>query len=128
MHLDRGNWQRARELVDEALALAPAHAHAVRLDRRIKAAHERLIGCDGCGRSWWVPRQLPPQPGFQVRGEPPGDAPAGRCERCGKLYCVACASAHVVEGRLTCAGCGGRLKLSDDALRWLFNRSIARDR
>jgi hypothetical protein len=39
---------------------------------------------------------------------------------------VACASAHVVEGRLTCAGCGGRLKLSDDALRWLFNRVVER--
>jgi tetratricopeptide (TPR) repeat protein len=127
MHLDRGSWQRARELVDEVLALAPAHAHAVRLDERIKAVHESRRDCDGCGRTWWVPRELPPQPGFQARGEPPGDAPAGRCERCGKLYCVACASAHVVEGRLTCADCGGRLKLSDDALRWLFNRSVGRD-
>jgi tetratricopeptide (TPR) repeat protein len=128
MHLDRGSWQRARELVDEALALAPAHPHAVRLDARIKAAHESRYECDGCGRTWWAPRELPPQPGFQARGEPPADAPAGRCGKCGRLYCVACASAHVVEGRLTCAECGGRLKLSDDALRWLFNRSIARDR
>ncbi|MCX7028985.1 MAG: tetratricopeptide repeat protein [Spirochaetes bacterium] len=126
MHLDRGNWQRARELVDEALTLAPAHAHAARLDARIKAAHESRCDCDGCGRTWWAPRELPPQPGFQARGEPPGDAPAGRCERCGRLYCVACASAHVVDGRLTCADCGGRLKLSDDALRWLFNRSVGR--
>jgi len=122
MHLDRGSWQRARELVDEALARAPGHAHALRLDERIKAAHEQRLACDGCGRTWWVPRELPPQPGFQARGEPPGDAPAGRCPQCGKLYCVACAEAHVIEGRLTCAACGGRLKLSDDALRWLFTR------
>lgn len=128
MHLERGSWQRARELVDEALGIDPAHAHALRLDRRIKDAHERRLACDGCGRVWWAPRELPPQPGFQAHGEPPGDAPAGRCERCGKLYCVACASAHVVEGRLTCAGCGGRLKLSDDALRWLFTRRVERDR
>lgn len=128
MHLERGAWQRARELVDEALQIDPAHAHALRLDRRIKDAHERRFACDGCGRLWWAPRELPPQPGFQARGEPPAEAPAGRCERCGKLYCVACASAHVVESRLTCAGCGGRLKLSDDALRWLFTRSVERDR
>jgi tetratricopeptide (TPR) repeat protein len=124
MHADRGAWQRARELVDEALALAPGHAHALRLDARIKAEHEISLACDGCGRTWWVPKEIPPQPAFTARGEPPGDAPAGRCERCGRLYCVACASAHVVEGRLTCADCGGRLKLSDDALRWLFHRSV----
>jgi len=124
MHLDRGSWQRARELGDEALAIDPAHAHARRRDGRIKSAHETRLACDGCGRTWWAPRELAPQPGFTARGEPPGDAPAGRCERCGKLYCVACASAHVVEDRLTCADCGGRLKLSDDALRWLFHRSV----
>jgi hypothetical protein len=126
LHLDRGVWQRARELVDETLALAPGHAHALRLDGRIRAEHEVRLACDGCGRTWWAPRELSPQPGFRARGEPPGDAPAGRCEGCGKLYCVACASAHVVGDRLTCASCGGRLKLSDDALRWLFSRSIAR--
>jgi tetratricopeptide (TPR) repeat protein len=127
-HLDRGNWQRARELVDETLAIAPGHTHARRLDARIHEVHEHRHECDGCGRVWWAPRELPPQPGFRARGEPPGDAPAGRCPECGKLYCVACASAHVVDGRLTCAACGGRLKLSDDELRWLFARSIARDR
>ena len=126
MHLDRGSWQRARELVDEALALEAGHAHAARLDRRIRETHESRLDCDGCGRTWWVPRALPPQPGFQARGEPPGEAPAGRCGQCGKLYCVSCASEHVVEGRLTCASCGGRLRLSDDGLRWLFNRVVER--
>ncbi len=128
LHLDRGSWQRSRELVDETLALAPGHAHARRLDARIRETYERRYDCDGCGRAWWAPRELPPQPGFRARGEPPGDAPAGRCAECGKLYCVTCASAHVVDGRLTCAACGGRLKLSDDALRWLFARSVERER
>ena len=128
LHLDRGNWQRSRELVDETLAIEAGHEHARRLDERIHEVYERRYDCDGCGRAWWAPRDLPPQPGFRARGEPPGDAPAGRCGECGKLYCVACASAHVVDGRLTCAACGGRLKLSDDALRWLFARSVERER
>jgi len=125
-HLEHGSWQRSRELVDEVLRDRPDHDHARRLAERIRAQHERSLACSGCGRTWWVPRELGPQPSLTIRGEPPGEAPAGRCVNCGRLYCVACASAHVVESRLTCAACGGQLRLSDDALRWLLASALPR--
>jgi hypothetical protein len=67
---------------------------------------------------------VPPQSSFKVRGEPPGEAPAGRCTACGGLYCIACAAPHAREGQLLCPACGGRLRLADDALKYLFLREL----
>jgi tetratricopeptide (TPR) repeat protein len=124
---ERGKHDAARDLLLAVLAAHPGHARARSLLDRIRAEREQKIACAACGREWWVPRDMPPQPPLHVRGEPPADAPAGRCPACGKVYCVGCASAHVREMRFFCPDDGELLRLSDDSLRWLFARAIDRD-
>jgi DNA-directed RNA polymerase subunit RPC12/RpoP len=110
--------------VEAVLARSPSHARALALRGRLRAQHQQRLECSTCGREWWAPKDLPPQPGLTVRGEPPAEAPAGRCPSCGSLYCVGCASQHVRESRFFCPGCGQTLRLSDGALRWLLVRAI----
>lgn len=128
LSLEKGDWQKARDAAVAVLARAPTHARASALLDRIRAQHESPLDCAQCGRRWWVPRQLPPQAVLTVRGEPPADAPAGRCPSCRKVYCVGCAAAHLREGRFFCPECGDFLKLSDDGLRWLLVRRLDADR
>jgi predicted Zn-dependent protease len=124
---ERGKHDAARDLLLAVLAAHPAHARARALLDRIRAEREQKITCATCGREWWVPRELPPQPPLHVRGEPPAEAPAGRCPACRKVYCVGCASAHVREMRFFCPDDGELLRLTDDSLRWLFTRAIGDD-
>ena len=121
---DSGRHEKARTLLTGLLAAHPGHARAAELFRRLRDERERRIECAACGREWWVPRDLPPQPAIRVRGEPPAEAPAGRCPLCGKTYCVGCASAHVRDMRFFCADDGETLKLSDDALKWLLGNAL----
>ena len=104
--LESGDWRGAAEAAAAVLARAPGHARARALQERIRAQYESRLDCASCGREWWVPRDLPPQPGLTVRGEPPADAPGGRCPTCQKVYCVGCASAHVRDSRFFCPDCG----------------------
>ena len=124
LSLEKGDWRAAGQAAGAVLAREPVHARALALRERIRAQHETRLECASCGREWWAPRDLPLQPGLTVRGEPPADAPAGRCPSCGLVYCVGCASGHVRESRFFCPGCGQFLKLSDHALRWLLVQSI----
>jgi tetratricopeptide (TPR) repeat protein len=124
LHRERGNHVRARELLLSVVSSMPGNMRAQRLLERIRDERETRLSCAACGREWWVPKDLPPQPAIRVRGEPPAEAPAGRCPRCDRIYCVACASAHVREMRLCCPECGEFLKLSDDSLKWLLARHI----
>ena len=121
---EKGNHEKAKEMLLSVLSAAPGHALARKLLERIRDEFERRLACGICGREWWVPRDLPTQPTFQVRGEPPAEAPAGRCPKCGKVYCIGCASTHVKDMRFFCPDCGDFLKLSDDALKWLVARYI----
>ena len=124
LHRERGKHAEARDLLLSVLAAHPGHARARDLLDRIRAERERRLECATCGREWWVPKDLPPQPALRVRGEPPADAPAGRCPSCQKVYCVGCAAAHLREMRFYCPGDGEFLKLSEDALKWLLARAI----
>ncbi len=124
LHRERGKHDAARDLLLGVLAAHPGHARARSLLDRIRAEREQKIECAACGREWWAPRDLPPQPPLHVRGEPPAEAPAGRCPACRKVYCVGCASAHVREMRFFCPDDGELLRLSDDPLKWLFARAI----
>ena len=124
LHRERGKHQEARDLLLAVLADHPGHARARDLLDRIRTERERRIQCATCGREWWVPRDLPPQPALHVRGEPPADAPAGRCPACQKVYCVGCAAAHLREMRFYCPDDEQFLKLSEDALKWLLARAI----
>ena len=120
----KGDTAQARSLLERAAAAHPGHERARRALDRFRAEHERALSCAACARQWRVPKDLPPQPPLVVRGEPPADAPAGRCPRCGKVLCVACASAHLRGARFHCPDCGEPLKLSDDALRWILSRRV----
>ncbi|MGO9309301.1 MAG: tetratricopeptide repeat protein [Spirochaetia bacterium] len=117
---ERGKHDEARQLVLSVLSTHPGHARARALLDRIRAEREMRLQCATCGREWWAPRDLPPQPALHVRGEPPAEAPAGRCPACRKVYCVGCASAHLREMRFFCPDDGEYLKLSDDSLKWLL--------
>ena len=124
LHRERGNHEKAKDLLLGVLSAKPGHARARQLLSRIRDEHERRLACAVCGREWWVAKDLPPQPALRIRGEPPAEAPAGRCPTCGKVYCVSCASAHVREMRFYCPDCGDFLKLSEDALKWLLARAL----
>jgi tetratricopeptide (TPR) repeat protein len=124
LHREAGRHGAARDLLLGLLRTRPDHARAGALLQRIRDESETRIACAGCGRTWWAPRDLPPQPGIRVRGEPPADAPAGLCPRCGKVFCVGCASAHVRASRFVCPDCDEPLRLSTDALKWLLARSL----
>ncbi|MEW5816931.1 MAG: tetratricopeptide repeat protein [Spirochaetota bacterium] len=88
---------------------------------RIRNATEIKITCDGCGREWWVSRNIEPQPSMRLHGEPPGESPAGKCPACGRVYCIQCASEYMEENRFICPECDAFLKLSDDYLRYLVS-------
>jgi tetratricopeptide (TPR) repeat protein len=124
LYRERGNHAAARDLLLGFLSRHPGHARVKPLLDRIRAEHEERLSCATCGREWWVPRDLPPQPAIRIRGEVPADAPAGRCPRCGKIYCVGCASAHLRDMRFVCPDCDELLKLNEDSLKWLLARSI----
>jgi tetratricopeptide (TPR) repeat protein len=126
LHRERGNFDKAKDVLLAVLSTTPAHTRARQLFERIRDEREQKLVCDGCGREWWVPRSLPPQPAIRVRGEPPAEAPAGRCPKCSKLYCIACASAHVREMRFYCPDDDEYLKLSEDSLKWLLARFVER--
>jgi tetratricopeptide (TPR) repeat protein len=127
LYLERGDVERARGIVTSLLEREPANEKALRVRDRIREGWETQLSCSGCGRSWWVPRQVPPQPPLRLHGEPPAECPAGRCTACGRVYCIGCASQAVVEGRMRCAACGGPLKLDDDSLRYLVLRYVRDD-
>jgi tetratricopeptide (TPR) repeat protein len=120
LYLSQGGYAKARQTLEPLLARAPQPPRALELQRRLREHFEQELACAGCDRRWWVPKELPPQPAFKVRGEPAGEAPAGRCPRCGKIYCIACAAPYAREGQLTCPSCGERLRLTEDSLKYLF--------
>ncbi|MGA2641787.1 MAG: tetratricopeptide repeat protein [Spirochaetia bacterium] len=121
---ERGRHDEARELLLSVLAARPGHSRARSLLERIRAEREQRILCATCGREWWAPRELPPQPALRLRGEIPSQVPAGRCPVCSKVYCVGCASLHLREMRFFCPDDGEHLKLSEDSLKWLLARAL----
>jgi tetratricopeptide (TPR) repeat protein len=124
LHRERGDHEQARDMLLAVLAANPGHARAERLLARLRHEREQRLACATCGREWWAPKDLLPQPSIRVRGEPPAEAPAGRCPSCGRVYCVGCASSHLRKMRFYCPGCGDFLKLSDDPVKWLLARHI----
>ena len=124
LELDQGHYEQARELLAGVLAAGEAEARALELQARLRERFETRLSCHACGREWWVPREVPPQPGFSLRGEPPAEAPAGRCQACGRIYCIACAAAHVEEQRLMCPRCSEPLRIAEDPLKYLLLQCV----
>ncbi len=127
MYTERQRYNEARKLVDEILRSDTTNESALRLLKRIRKFSERKIECAICKREWWVPKELPPQPPLRIVGEPAEELPAGKCNLCGRIYCVGCAKKFIKENRFTCPECGEPLKLSDDSLRYLWNVYLTKE-
>ncbi len=127
LYVETGKYREAKDLI--APLLEDPSDRVLQLQTRLRDKYESCLCCEACGRQWWLPKEIPPQSAFTVHGEPPGEAPAGRCEKCGKVYCIACAAEYVEDGRLMCPKCKQRLRLSDDSLKYLLLRYVgAEDR
>ncbi|RPJ07394.1 MAG: tetratricopeptide repeat protein [Spirochaetaceae bacterium] len=124
---DKLAYDKAKALLDECLKVQPEHPTANALLVRLRRQFEVSLSCAECGRTWWVARSLPPQELGKVFGEPPAEAPAGKCPDCGKIYCIACAEHHLKEKRFFCPDCDSFLKLSDDQLKYLLIEYLKKD-
>jgi tetratricopeptide (TPR) repeat protein len=127
LFMERGKPLEAKEIIEDVLSENPRDGKGKQLLERFRRDHEEGLGCDKCGRTWWVPKNLPSQDSVRIIGEPPGECPAGKCENCGKLYCVECAQNNLVDQRFVCFQCGGRLKISEDSLKYLVLKCIEVD-
>ncbi|MCK5673470.1 MAG: tetratricopeptide repeat protein [Spirochaetales bacterium] len=86
---------------------------------KVKAALNSRYECSSCGREWWVPKNIPIIDVVRLHGEPDGESPAGKCNTCGKVYCVKCAVDHIKNSRFVCVDCDENLKLSENYLKYL---------
>jgi tetratricopeptide (TPR) repeat protein len=125
-YLSLRNYPKARALAERLAKASPERS--ARLSSEIEEATTEGLSCSQCGRTWRVPRELPPQSAASVRAMPPDDSPAGACPRCGRIFCIACRKAQLADSRFTCPDCGEALKLSDNRLRYLVRESIRRRR
>jgi tetratricopeptide (TPR) repeat protein len=119
LYFERSNMEKAKEIAGEILKNDKENERAQIILNRIREKTEDCIKCESCGMEWWVPKNIPVQPGFKIHGEPPGDCPAGKCPECSKVYCISCASRYLKDNRFTCRDCGEFLQLGDNALRYL---------
>lgn len=124
LYIETRRIEEAREIIQNVLAENAKQTKAERLLNRIHDDFEEQLACAMCGLLWWVPREMPPQPVLRVHGHPPDECPAGRCDNCGKIYCIRCAQEHLVENRFVCADCGGSLRIADESLKYLVNRYV----
>lgn len=118
-------YDQAEEALHAAeVALEADTPRLERLRRRLRENLYDIFRCSGCEREWTSRKSSDPVPPVRLHGEPPADAPAGKCEECGKIFCVECASARTEAGRLTCE-CGASLKLNEPALRRILLSKIS---
>jgi len=110
---------RKAEKTAEGLLEGPEKDEAAALLRRIRElTHQRYV-CDECGREWWAPRDIRKQSTLKLVGEPPEEMPAGKCRKCGRVFCVGCASKYLKNSRFTCPHCEEGLKLNENGLKYL---------
>jgi tetratricopeptide (TPR) repeat protein len=130
LHMMREHYSKSEELLDllEKDPVAGRNPEVLQqldsLRSRLKSVGGRSFSCDGCGRSWWVPKDLADPGQLRIRGETPHQAPAGKCPSCGSVFCVACAIEHLHEGRFHCSQCKVPLKLSEPELRMALLRML----
>ncbi|MDR1949772.1 MAG: tetratricopeptide repeat protein [Spirochaetaceae bacterium] len=121
IYASSGRWDELAEIVRRLEAIPLEGDPALRreeLGSRLTDAVTRAVSCAVCGRTWRVPRSLPPVKPIRLLAMPPDDLPAGACPGCGKTYCIGCAKKKLdPEGRFLCAGCGRSLKLIDEGLK-----------
>lgn len=93
------------------------------IEQEIIDAATNPISCADCGRTWRIPKDIPPQGSLRITDEPPDDLPAGTCPECERHFCIGCAKETLGDdGRFHCKSCGTPLKLIDQGVIWLLNR------
>jgi len=92
---------------------------ATLLLQKVEAALNDRYKCNSCGREWIVAKNIPIIDVVRIHGEPDGESPAGKCPKCGKVYCVNCAIEHIRDNRFVCPDCDEYLKLSENYLKYL---------
>ena len=124
----RLDYKGAGEIADRVLALSERDGtralgkesdDARQLLVKVKTALNDKHECSTCGRTWWVPKNIPVIDVVRLHGEPDGESPAGKCRICGKVYCVQCAIDHIRDSRFVCPDCDEYLKLSENYLKYL---------
>jgi len=118
-YLERLDYQQAKELLKQVLKQNPLLKRAQKLRQNLRTRFEIKLLCAMCKREWWVYKEIPLQDALKVYGEPPPESPAGKCQKCGKIYCISCATENMKDKRFLCADCDEFLKLSDNYLRYL---------
>lgn len=118
-HYTKAEYEKAKELL-ERMPERPAGSKEQQLYENVMDKLEVTITCAECGRKWVVDRTVEPPPQVRLYGEPPGEAPAGECPSCGRVYCVDCASKWVKDKRFYCPHCNEFLSLESDYLRYLL--------
>jgi len=89
------------------------------LQQKVNSALNNKYECSSCGKEWIVPKNIPIIDVVRIHGEPDGESPAGKCRKCGKVYCVNCAIDHIRDNRFVCPDCDEYLKLSENYLKYL---------
>ena len=125
LYFERKRTEDAKRVLEDVLERCPEDKKAADMLERIHRDVDVQVRCAACGRVWWVPGVLPPQAALEVHGQPPMACPAGRCSRCDKVYCIACARKQLEGSRLVCTECREPLRVSDDALKYLVARYVA---
>ncbi|MFP4364504.1 MAG: tetratricopeptide repeat protein [Spirochaetia bacterium] len=118
-YYDVRNFKEARPFAEKAGELYNDQK-AQHLLQRIVSNLEVAYSCDLCNNTWTAPKEIPSQPNFRVHGEPPEDAPAGKCPSCGKVYCIKCASGYLHDKRFVCPDCREKLSFSDEHLKYIL--------
>jgi len=121
---DRLEYTKAKQLLQQVLDVNAKAKRAQKLFKRLRERFEMKLLCTTCKREWWVLKELPTQEALKLYGEPPHESPAGKCNSCGKIYCIECASKNMKEKRFVCPDCDEYLKLSDDHLRYLVMQYV----
>jgi tetratricopeptide (TPR) repeat protein len=119
LYIDMSDYEKAKKASQNTISFFPDNKKALNLKNKIQKLFEEKITCSTCKRKWWVPYNLSEQPPFKIRGEPPGECPAGQCPECKKIFCVKCASQYLRGDRFICPQCNINLKLNDNRLRYL---------
>lgn len=126
--IHKADYQGAKEAVARLLEEDPESEENQRLASHIRKKFEETHSCSSCDCVWWVPYSLPPQGGLRLQGEPPGDAPAGKCPECGRVFCIECAQGHLVNDRFVCPDCEVNLKLSENWMKYLLNQVMEKQK
>ena len=120
--------QMARIMYMDARAIFTDHLHpddgsrAEHVWEALRNATEIRLSCHGCEREWWAPVDVEPQPRLRIQGELPDETPAGKCPKCGDIYCIGCAKTTLRDSRFYCKECDVPLKLAGDHLKLVVKR------